>query len=159
MVNAKGINLTVKGVSERVRKLHSTYNILQGIIRKSYSVDLVKGYLLRSWAKLVLLSFPRPIFLANCDFVKWWTVWTLQRWWNSCHVNKRILACSRRSDSGERCKVNSPVPIYFLSLSLLRTALHYLNAWNRLTDPVWSRTCPHHSARDRWLRSFRWITW
>ena len=61
----------------------------------------MKGYLLRSWAKLVLLSFPRPIFLANCDFVKWWTMWTLQRWWNSCHVNKRILACSRRSDSGE----------------------------------------------------------
>ena len=26
----------------------------------------------------------------------------------------------------------SPVPLYFLSLSLLRTALHYLNAWNRL---------------------------
>ena len=26
----------------------------------------------------------------------------------------------------------SPVPVYFSSLSLLRTALHYLNAWNRL---------------------------
>ena len=26
----------------------------------------------------------------------------------------------------------SPVPLYFSSLSLLRTALHYLNAWNRL---------------------------
>ena len=25
-----------------------------------------------------------------------------------------------------------PVPLYFSSLSLLRTALHYLNAWNRL---------------------------
>ena len=32
------------------------------------------------------------------------------------------LACSRRSDSGgEQC-----------SLSLIRTSLHYLNAWNRL---------------------------
>ena len=31
------------------------------------------------------------------------------------------LACSRRSDS-----------VYFSSLSLLRTALYYLNAWNRL---------------------------
>ena len=27
----------------------------------------------------------------------------------------------------------SPVPLYFSSLSLFRTALHYLNAWNRLT--------------------------
>ena len=26
----------------------------------------------------------------------------------------------------------SPAPLYFSSLSLLRTALHYLNAWNRL---------------------------
>ena len=26
----------------------------------------------------------------------------------------------------------SPVPLYFSSLSLLRTALHYLNAWNKL---------------------------
>ena len=26
----------------------------------------------------------------------------------------------------------SPVPLYFSSLSLLHTALHYLNAWNRL---------------------------
>ena len=26
----------------------------------------------------------------------------------------------------------SPVPLYFSSLSLFRTALHYLNAWNRL---------------------------
>ena len=57
------------------------------------------------------------------------------------------LACSRRSDSGERCEVKgtrknksegrgeaplSPVPLYFSSVSLLRTALHYLNAWNRL---------------------------
>ena len=60
------------------------------------------------------------------------------------------LACSRRSDSGERCEEKrsakkyksegggevraplSPVPLYFSSLSLLRTALHYLNAWNRL---------------------------
>ena len=41
------------------------------------------------------------------------------------------LACSRRSDSGERCKVKG-VPLYFSSFSLLHTALHYLNAWNRL---------------------------
>ena len=51
-------------------------------------------------------------------------------------------ACSRRSDSGERCEVKRsakkyklgslPSPLYFSSLSLLRTALHYLNAWNRL---------------------------
>ena len=44
------------------------------------------------------------------------------------------IACYRRSDSGERCEV----PLYFSSLSLLRTALHYLNAWNRLTFPLLS---------------------
>ena len=71
------------------------------------------------------------------------------------------LACSRRSDSGERWEVKksvkkkskgggevspsplSPVPLYFLSLSLLRTALHYLNAWNRLAT-----SCLHN-----WLES------
>ena len=54
------------------------------------------------------------------------------------------VACSRRSDSGERCEVKRSakkykrgrgrVPLYFSSLSLLRTALHYLNAWNRLVQ-------------------------
>ena len=57
------------------------------------------------------------------------------------------IACYRRSDSGERCEV----PLYFSSLSLLRTALHYLNAWNRLTFPLLSierrgvMTCYHGS--------------
>ena len=38
-----------------------------------------------------------------------------------------------RSDSGERCEVKRRAsPLYFSSLFLLRTALHYLNAWNRL---------------------------
>ena len=43
------------------------------------------------------------------------------------------LACSRRSDSGERyeikrsAKKEKRVLLYFSSLSLLRTALHYLN--------------------------------
>ena len=37
------------------------------------------------------------------------------------------VACSRRS-----------VPLYFSSLSLLRTALHYLNAWNRLYFPMFT---------------------
>ena len=30
----------------------------------------------------------------------------------------------------------SPAPLYFSSLSLLHTALHYLNAWNRLGNHV-----------------------
>ena len=71
-----------------------------------------------------------------------------------------MVACSRRSDSGERCEVKgarknkseggerwaaplSPAPLYFSSLSLLRTALHYLNAWNRLFP--WSLTVHHQS--------------
>ena len=56
------------------------------------------------------------------------------------------IVCSRRSDSGERCEVKGArknksegggevrVPLYFSSLSLLRTALRYLNAWNRLAQ-------------------------
>ena len=35
----------------------------------------------------------------------------------------------------------SPVPLYFSSLSLLRTALHYLNAWNRLMLWPWWMYC------------------
>ena len=33
---------------------------------------------------------------------------------------------------GARKNKSEGVPLYFSSLSLLRTALHYLNAWNRL---------------------------
>ena len=63
------------------------------------------------------------------------------------------VACSKRSDSGERCEVKiaiksrgglgrevrvpsltSPPPslLFFSRPFLLRTAPHYLNAWNRL---------------------------
>ena len=59
------------------------------------------------------------------------------------------VACSKRSDSGERCEVKkaiksrgglgretltSPPPslLFFSRSFLLRTALHYLNAWNTL---------------------------
>ena len=35
----------------------------------------------------------------------------------------------------------SPVPLYFSSLSLLHTALHYLNAWNRLSRWRQCGTC------------------
>ena len=35
-------------------------------------------------------------------------------------------ACSKRSDSGERCEVKKAM--------ILRTAPHYLNAWNRLNE-------------------------
>ena len=40
------------------------------------------------------------------------------------------LACSKRSDSGERCEVKKE--IIFSRSFLVRTAPHYLNAWNRL---------------------------
>ena len=70
------------------------------------------------------------------------------------------LACSKRSDSGERCEVKkgmksrgglgrevrelplSPLPLprfYFFALLLLRTAPHYLNAWNRLQSQIHSK--------------------
>ena len=48
------------------------------------------------------------------------------------------LACSKRSDSGERCEVKKAMKsrgglVFIFSRSfLLRTAPHYLNAWNRL---------------------------
>ena len=59
--------------------------------------------------------------------------------------NKRrlvnALACSKRSDSGERCEVKKAmksrgglgtVAFIFSRSFLRRTAPHYLNAWNRL---------------------------
>ena len=61
-----------------------------------------------------------------------------------------MLACSKRSDSGERCEVKkamksrgglgrAPSLAFILSRSfLLRTAPHYLNAWNRLKDCFFS---------------------
>ena len=51
-----------------------------------------------------------------------------------------LLACSKRSDSGERCGIkkamkshlSSSLAFIFSRSFLLRTAPHYLNAWNRL---------------------------
>ena len=61
-------------------------------------------------------------------------------------TNYRLLACSKRSDSGERCEVkkamkvegdwgercSSSLAFIFSRSFLLRTAPHYLNAWKRL---------------------------
>ena len=56
------------------------------------------------------------------------------------HVMKTI-ACSKRSDSGERCEVKKAMKsrgglgreaFYFFALLFTRTAPHHLNAWNRL---------------------------
>ena len=50
----------------------------------------------------------------------------------------RSVACSKRSDSGERCEVKKAMKsrgglaFIFSRSFLLRTAPHYLNAWNRL---------------------------
>ena len=47
------------------------------------------------------------------------------------------LACSKRSDSGERCEVKIAMKSRWgLRSFFLRTAPHYLNAWNRL---LWDR--------------------
>ena len=74
-----------------------------------------------------------------------------------------FLACSKRSDSGERCRVKkamksrgglgrevrercslfhlfSSLAFIFSRSFLLRTAPHYLNAWNRLL--IFSVICP-----------------
>ena len=51
-----------------------------------------------------------------------------------------FLACSKRSDSGERCRVKKAMKsrgglaFIFSRSFLLRTAPHYLNAWNRLLN-------------------------
>ena len=54
------------------------------------------------------------------------------------HQKPVVLACSKRSDSGERCEVKKAMKsrgglaFIFSRSFLLRTAPHYLNAWNRL---------------------------
>ena len=40
----------------------------------------------------------------------------------------------RSKKERKKIKARESVPLYFSSLSLLRTALHYLNAWNRLSQ-------------------------
>ena len=68
---------------------------------------------------------------------------------NGCIVRKKgvqigvkliitVVACSRRSDNVERCEVKEAIPLLlprfnFSRSFLLRTAPHYLNAWNRLS--------------------------
>ena len=55
----------------------------------------------------------------------------------------------------------SPVPLDFSSLSLLRTSLHYLNAWNRLRSNLrsgvlagYSTTSPHPQGKAPWGRGW-----
>ena len=45
--------------------------------------------------------------------------------------SRRTITPSKRSDSGERCEEKDA--FIFSRSFLLRTAPHYLNAWNRLT--------------------------
>ena len=46
------------------------------------------------------------------------------------------MGSGAKKKGARKNKSEGGVPLYFLSLSLLRTALHYLNAWNRLRkDP------------------------
>ena len=79
---------------------------------------------------------------------------------SSCFVNLHtsdmqfVIACSKRSDSGERCEIKkamksrgglgrevltgvtplTSLAFIFSRSFLLRTAPHYLNAWNRLSS-------------------------
>ena len=65
---------------------------------------------------------------------------------NNKPTERERLACFKRSDSGERCEVKkamksrgglSPSLAFIFSRSfLLRTAPHYLNAWNRLESDL-----------------------
>ena len=62
-------------------------------------------------------------------------VWNLAR---NARTIPDFLTCSKRSDSGERCEVKKAMKsrgglaFIFWRSFLLRTAPHYLNAWNRL---------------------------
>ena len=61
---------------------------------------------------------------------------------NPAMITCWILVCSKRSDSGERCEVKKAMKsrgglaFIFSRSFLLRTAPHYLNAWNRLAGFV-----------------------
>ena len=61
---------------------------------------------------------------------------------NNKPTERERLACSKRSDSGERCEVKKAMKsrgglaFIFSRSFLLRTAPHYLNAWNRLESDL-----------------------
>ena len=61
---------------------------------------------------------------------------------NNKPTGRERLACSKRSDSGERCEVKKAMKsrgglaFIFSRSFLLRTAPHYLNAWNRLESDL-----------------------
>ena len=46
-------------------------------------------------------------------------------------IRQDQLACSKRSDSGKQCEVKKAIKSRGGLGSLLRTAPHYLNAWNK----------------------------
>ena len=66
---------------------------------------------------------------------KYLTERTKMHMYQECVLSKLFhgsVACSKRSDSGERCEVKKAMKSRGGLRSLLRTAPHYLNAWNRL---------------------------
>ena len=78
------------------------------------------------------------------------------------------LACSKRSDSGERCAVkkamksrggrSSSLAFIFSRSFLLRTAPHYLNTWNRLTQHKTSNPILADSFITQRMTDFRIMT-
>ena len=93
---------------------------------------------------IVLIYFPT---CTSLNFIFFCFTAYFQATVHSTMGNKRrlvnALACSKRSDSGERCEVKkamksrgglgTEVLAFIFSRSFLRrTAPHYLNAWNRL---------------------------
>ena len=104
-------------------------------------------------ALLTVVDFPMET-TCSCKQDTKERYWGQQFWQMERHISVRptemarpVIACSKRSDSGERCEVKKPmksrgglgreVPLpfprfYFFAFLLLRIAPHYLNAWNRL---------------------------
>ena len=76
--------------------------------------------------------FPEQPFYGNYSTLDSNTNSVISNVFASTRQDGVEIACSKRSDSGERCEVK--IAFIFSRSFFLRTAPHYLNAWNRLVS-------------------------
>ena len=86
--------------------------------------------------------FPEQPFYGNYSTLDSNTNSVISNVFASTRQDGVEIACSKRSDSGERCEVKIAMKsrgglgraFIFSRSFFLRTAPHYLNAWNRLVS-------------------------
>ena len=97
-----------------------------------------KRFLLLKWGRPTYDIFPKANY------------WILpKQWWAS-----RLLACSRRYDSGVWHEDTPPYPVAVFPAHLCLRHSHNLHAWNRIDDSMYASTSKQHTKSAQAERSY-----